>query len=203
MRLTCCLPSSAVSTASPASLSASGPDWSLRHPRRALRAARSLTRGISPRRPTMFPDCSIRPRATTRGANRERWLASRAVSGMCVPASRVLSRHLTWSHGSTIPIGQTLPRGLCSFGLGALSWMTCHSVNTTPRMMSGASWTRTRVRFGPRSTTHAWRLRLRRRVLPQVPALRAAMFRLRIPTASGVSASLQHRYGRYAVQAHA
>ena len=74
----------------------------------SLEAARSLTRGISPRRPTMFPDCSIRPRATTRGANRERWLASRAVSGMCAAASRVLSRHLTWSHGSTIPIGQTL-----------------------------------------------------------------------------------------------
>ncbi len=58
------------------------------------------------------PDCSIRPRAITRGANRVRWLASRAVSGMCVPASRVLSRRLTWSHGSTIPIGQTFAEGI-------------------------------------------------------------------------------------------
>lgn len=34
---------------------------------------------------------------------------------------------------------QTLPRGLCSFGLGALSWMPCRNVNTTLRMTSGAS----------------------------------------------------------------
>ena len=44
----------------------------------SLEAARSLMRGISPRRPTMFPDCSIRPRAITRGANRVR----------CLPAGR-------------------------------------------------------------------------------------------------------------------
>ncbi len=190
--MTCCLPSSAVSTASQASLSASGPDWSLRHPRRALRAARSLMRGISPRRPTMFPDCSIRPRAITRGASRERFRASRAASGTCAPVLRESLRRSTWSRGSTIPIGQTLPRGLCSFGLGTLSWMPCHSVNTTLGMMSGASWTRAHVRFGPRSTTRAWRLRWQRLALPRVPALRAATFRLRLPTASRASASSQH-----------
>lgn len=135
--------------------------------RRALRAARSLMRGISLRRPTMFLDCLIRPRAITRGANRVRWLASRAVSGMCVPASRVLSRRLTWSRGSTIPIGQTLPRGLCSFGLGSLSLMPCRNVNTTLKMTPGTSWTRTRARSGPRSTMRAWRSRLRQRVLPR------------------------------------
>lgn len=85
-----------------------GLDWPLRHPRRALRAARSLMRGISPRRPTMFPDCSIRPRAITRGASRERFRASRAASGTCAPVLRESLRRSTWSRGSTIPIGQTL-----------------------------------------------------------------------------------------------
>lgn len=84
----------------------------------SLEAARSLMRGISPRRPTMFPDCSIRLRAITRGASRVRWLASRAASGTCAPVLRESLRRSTWSRGSTIPIGQTLPRGLCSFGLG-------------------------------------------------------------------------------------
>ena len=189
--MTCCLPSSAVSTASPASLSASGPDWSLRHPRRALRAARSLMRGISPRRPTMFPDCSIRLRAITRGASRVRWLASRAASGTCAPVLRESLRRSTWSRGSTIPIGQTLPRGLCSFGLGSLSLMPCRNVNTTLRMTPGASWTRTRGRSGPRSTMRAWHSRLRQRVLPRAPASRAAMCRLLLPTVSRASALSQ------------
>ena len=60
------------------------------------------------------------------------------------------------------------------------------------KMTSGASWTRACVRFGLRSTTRAWHSRWRRRVLPQALALRAATFRLRLPTASRASALLQH-----------
>lgn len=82
--------------------------------------------------------------------------------------------------------------GLCSFGLGVLLWMPCHNVNTMPRMTSGASWTRTCARFGPPSTTRAWHSHWRRLALPQVPALRAATFRLWLPTASRASALLQH-----------
>ena len=139
----------------------------------------------------MFPDCSIRPRAITRGASRVRWLASRAASGTCAPVLRESLRRSTWSRGSTIPIGQTLPRGLCSFGLDALSLMPCRNVNTTLKMTPGASWTRTRARSGPRSTMHVWHSRLRQRVLPRAPASRAAMCRLLLPTVSRASALSQ------------
>ncbi len=82
-------------------------------------------------------------------------------------------------------------RGSCSFGLGSLSLMPCRNVNTTLKMTPGASWTRTRVRSGPRSTMRAWHSRLQQRVLPRAPASRAAMCRLLLPAVSRASALSQ------------
>ena len=93
----------------------------------------------------------------------------------------------------SIPIGQTLPRGLCSFGLGTLLWMPCRNVNTTLKMTLGARLDEDTRAIGPRSTMRACNSRFAAACFAAGTCITRCYVQIAAPTVSRASALSRQR----------